>query len=352
MKEKLITIIIPIYNSKKYLKKTIETVLQQTYNNYELILIDDGSTDNSLEICKNYEKIDKRIKVFTQKNKGVATARNKGIENSQGEFICFMDSDDYIEKTMLDQYIKVSEIYKPDLIVSGYFSEVDLDEKITYDKIYCPNKNYKNIEEIKQDFVLLWDKHLLYNIWNKLYSARIIKEHQIKFPDSNWGEDIEFNRQYLLKINTLYNMQECFYHYIRGRKETITGKYIENLYDIRLKEDEEFREYFKEYGINEEDYREFCARRHIERTLGCIENLFNKNCKLNLRKKRNEVKRILEDQKTRKYLKEMKPNSKKMKILLIPYKMKSVAMAMIIGKILSICKEKFPDLFNGLKNKR
>ena len=220
------------------------------------------------------------------------------------------------------------------------------------DEIYCDDKNYPNIEEIKKDFVTLWDKHLLYNIWNKMYKREIIEKHNIKFPDYNWGEDIEFNKEYLLQVNTLFNMQKCFYHYIRGRGTTITGKYIKNLYEIRLKENQEFKEYFDKFGIEKSNYEEFCARRHIERTLGCIENLFNEECNMSFKEKYKKIKQIIYDETTREELKKMKPQSKKVKILLIPYRIKSVLLAMIMGKGLAFCKKKLPKLFNSLKNKR
>lgn len=352
MENYLITIIIPIYNAEKYLGKTIESVLSQTYNRWELILVDDGATDETPRICKNYEQKDKRIRYIKQKKSGVSVARNKGLENANGEFICFIDADDYIEENMLELYIKVYEEYKYDLIVSGYFSEVHINKKIRSDKVYIKNKGYKNIDELKEDFVLLWDKHLLYNIWNKLYKKEIIKKYNIKFPKENWGEDIQFNREYLLRINTIYNMENCLYHYIRGRSETITGKYTKGLYDIRLKEDKEFREYFEKFGIEKEKYNEFCARRHLERTLGCVENIFNSKCEMTINEKYKEIERIINDDTTRKYLKEIKPKSKKVKILLLPYRIKSVILTMIMGKLLCICKEKLPGLFNGLKNRR
>ena len=352
MKKVLVTIIIPIYNAEKYLDKTISSVLQQTYKNYELILIDDGSKDNSLEICNKYKNKDKRIRLIKQENLGVSATRNKGLEIADGEFVCFMDADDYIEPNMLEEYIKIYKLYKSDLIISGYYSEIDLYDSISFDKIYLEDKKYTSKEQIKEDFVLMWDKHLLYNIWNKFYNKSVIDKYNIRFAKQNWGEDIDFNREYLLKINTLYNSKKCFYHYVRGRNNSITGKYIENLYDIRLQEDKEFRNYFDKYGIKEEQYREFCARRHIERTLGCIENLFNPNCRLNINEKYKEIKRIIREPKTKKYLKEMKPNSKKVKILLIPYKLNLVCISMIMGKVLSICKGKLPKLFNTLKNKR
>ena len=102
MKKNIITVIIPVYNSEKYLEKTIKSILEQTYNNYEIILIDNGSTDNSAEICKKYQEKDKRVKVYIQSKKGVSNARNMGIEKATGGVICFVDSDDYIKKDMLN----------------------------------------------------------------------------------------------------------------------------------------------------------------------------------------------------------------------------------------------------------
>lgn len=359
MKEEIeikFSIIIPIYNAEKYIKNTVTTVLNQTYKDFELILIDDGSNDNSKIICENLSKSDNRIKFISKKNEGVSKARNLGIKQSKNKYICFLDADDYIENNMLQTYVDIIKVYKDiELINCGFFSEIQGEtptEKSQIDIINYKEKYYKSKEEIKEDFVTLWDKHLLYNIWNKVYVKDIIEKYEIKFPNYNWGEDIDFNRKYIMKINNMYNTEKCFYHYIRGRGNTITGKYIKNLYDIRLKENIEFKEYFEEFGIREEDYSEFCARRHIERTLGCIENLFNEQCDLTLSEKYKEIKRILNDNVTREELKKMKPQSKKVKILLIPYRIKSVLLAMIMGKCLALCKTKLPKLFNSLKNKR
>lgn len=97
MNEK-ISVIIPVYNCEKYLNKCVDSVLNQTYTNYEIILIDDGSTDRSSEICDKYEKVSKKVKVLHQKNSGVSQARNNGVDIAEGKYICFLDSDDYIEK--------------------------------------------------------------------------------------------------------------------------------------------------------------------------------------------------------------------------------------------------------------
>ena len=114
-------------------------------------------------------------------------------------------------------------IYKEnyvELVTTGFYSEVlDEDESVRLcDKIFANTKIYHDKNEIKKDFVMLWDKHILYNVWNKLYLNDIIKKYDIKFPQYNWGEDIQFNRDYLYRINSLYNSEKCYYHYIRERK--------------------------------------------------------------------------------------------------------------------------------------
>lgn len=350
------SIIIPVYNAEKYIKDNVMSILNQTYGNFEIILINDGSQDNSKKICMELEKSDKRIKVINKENEGVSKTRNLGMEVAKFKYICFLDADDYVEKDMLETYVRILKNNENvEMINCGFFSEV-MDEKnkekSQIDIVNYIEKFYKTREEIKKDFIEMWDKHLLYNIWNKVYVKQIIEKNNIKFPDYNWGEDIEFNRKYLLNISNMYNTEKSFYHYIRGRNNTITGKYIKNLYDIRLKENIEFKKYFEEFGIALKDYSEFCARRHIERTIGCIENLFSEECDLSYKEKYKEVKRIILDETTRQELKIMKPQSKKIKILLIPYRMKLVIMAMAMGKILSICKRRLPKIFNSLKNKR
>ena len=347
------SIIIPIFNAEKNLKRTVESVLNQTYKNFELILINDGSKDKSKEICEEYAKKDSRIKFINKENEGVSQTRNLGIEKAIYKYICFLDSDDYIENNMLEEYVNIINNHNDiQLINSGFFSEVYDEKNPQIDIINYNEKYYSSIKEIKKDFVILWDKHLLYNIWNKVYRKDIIQENNIKFPDYNWGEDIDFNRNYLLHINNMYNTKKAFYHYIRSSESAITGRYIPNLYDIRLRENEEFKEYFRRFGIPDNVYEEFCARRHIERTNDCIEKLFDKSCILYIKEKYKEIKKIINDDITKDELKKMKPKSKKVKILLIPYKIKSVFLAMIMGKMLATFKSKFPKLFNSLKNKR
>ena len=249
----MFSIIIPVYNAEKYIETTVKSILNQTYKNFELLLINDGSNDNSKQICEELSKKDSRIRFFDRVNEGASKSRNYGIEKSSFEYICFLDADDYVENNMLQEYVKILEKYKNvEMITCGFFYEI-LDEKnkkkSQIDTINYTEKYYSTYKELKDDFVTLWDKAILYNVWNKVYLKSIIKKYNITFIQATLGEDVYFNQQYLLKINSLYNTNKCFYHYVRGRSSSITGQYIKNLFDIRLEENVKLKKYFKQFGL-------------------------------------------------------------------------------------------------------
>lgn len=347
------SIIVPVYNCEKYLRRCVDSIINQEQKEMEIILVDDGSIDSSPIICDEYSSKFNFIRVFHQQNSGVSAARNNGIKNSRGKYVCFLDADDYLS----DNYIvEVNRILndKPnvELINFGFYSDVDdLNLKtISSDKVNYNNKFYATHDEIKNDLVNLWDKSMLYNIWNKVYLKSILLKYKILFPDYFWGEDIIFNREYLDVINNFYNSDLCFYHYVRERNGAVTKKYKKEIFKIRKKEFEEFNLYFEKWKIAKEKYYEFSCRRFIERVLGCIENVYCSD--LNFKQRYSEIKMILNDSITRQTVKEAIPQSKKIRIMLIPIKMKSTLLTMLMGKCINIFKMKFPSTFNKLKNRR
>lgn len=344
MKKIWFSIIVPIYNCENYLKKNIESILNQSYKHFELILINDGSTDNSLDIINSFT--DKRIVVINKKNTGVSDTRNVGIKNSKYDYICFFDSDDYIEKDTLNNYVYIINKYNPDMVLCGFFSEVNNKK----DLLYFDEKYYSNKNMIKDDLVQLYSKHMLYNVWNKVYKKEIIINNDIKFPKTNWGEDRQFNQDYLKSINTMYCTDKCLYHYVRERKDSITNKYYDNLFEIRINECINLIYFFNYFKINKTDYINFISANFIERSLGCIDNIIS--TKDSFKNNYNLIKKIIYHDQTREYLKYYIPKSLKMKILVIPIKYKLVFLAYVFGFIIHFIRSKFPGVFNNLKNKR
>lgn len=347
----IISVIVPIYNCEKYIDRLINSILTQNYEDFELILLNDGSTDDSKEKLEKYN--DKRIKLINKENTGVSDTRNRGLALATGDLICFLDSDDYISQNYFETIIKYfKENNKIELLNFAFYSETENKnlEQISVDKISYKEKYYENREQIQEDFVNLWDNTMLYNLWNKVYVTKIIRENNIEFPKTNWGEDIIFNRIYLKCINNMHNSKQAFYHYIREREGALTKSYNNNLFETRKKEYYEFNAYFELWKIKKDDYIEFSSRRFIERTLGCIENIYSK--KMAFKNRYQEIKKIVKDDLVRKSIRVAKPKSKKTKIALIPIKIKSVLLTMLMGRMFHYIKSKHPSTFNKLKNRR
>lgn len=187
-----VSIVVPIYNTKKFLRRCIESILKQSYENIQVILIDDGSTDGSSNICDEYAQKDDRVICIHKQNGGVSSARNLGLENVSGDFVCFIDSDDFVE---LD-YIKilVKEIKEYDVVVAGT-KTVDMHGNLL--RVNRPEKNeFIGNNNIKNEYINKTIKHLFFGPVAKLYRVNLIKD--IKFDtDLVVGEDIVFNLNFL-----------------------------------------------------------------------------------------------------------------------------------------------------------
>ena len=163
MENNLISIILPLYNSEKTIYNTIKSILNQTYKNFELLIINDGSTDNSLSICNSFN--DSRIRIINQDNSGVSSARNNGLRNIKGDYFCFVDSDDCLKNNMLKDMCEKIDKNEPELIICGY--EEIKDESI---KDYIPYELVIEGKEKQIDFILSnYDKWLITSVWAKLY---------------------------------------------------------------------------------------------------------------------------------------------------------------------------------------
>ena len=223
----MISVIIPVYNVEKYLDQCIKSVIDQSYTNFECILINDGSTDYSGEICEHWATQDKRIKVIHQKNQGVSEARNKGIEISQGEYIVFIDSDDWVEINYLND-LMVDD--SSDYVVSGL-----INEHYNKTEIICPTE--KQIISISAEdinnFAAIFDSFLLFGPVVKRYKRSIINQNNIRFNTNiSYGEDLIFNFEYLNYCNLINVINIANYHYRKYETNTLSTKPINNYFEI------------------------------------------------------------------------------------------------------------------------
>jgi len=228
-KEKLISIVIPIYNKEKYLKRTLDSVVNQTHKNLEIILIDDDSTDNSLKICEEYRKKDKRIIIYKKtKNEGVSAARNIGLEIAKGEYIGFVDADDYIKENMYEKLINNIMKYDVDFVQCG-LEYNGTQKSFTNDKELLLYNNQNAIE-----FYLNGD-HFSGTIWNKLFKKDFIKDMYF-CTDYKKHEDILFEFNAVKRANKILLINDILYYYTYQKNDSLTG-------DFSCKKDKGFFDY-------------------------------------------------------------------------------------------------------------
>ena len=202
MKKPLISIIVPIYNAEKYLNQCIESILEQTYENIELILVNDGSKDKSLEICNIWSKKDKRVVAINKTNGGVASARNAGLDIAKGQLITFVDNDDIVEKNIYEKMYSDMLTHNADIVMCNSRSFTSLESRS--DKGY---QNYEPFEISNKELVhrmLSFEKIFCSSVWSKLYTKEIIGNVRFK-EEITLGDDYYFN-------GVIYPKVKCFYY--------------------------------------------------------------------------------------------------------------------------------------------
>ena len=205
---KKISIIVPVYNVEKYVEKCIQSLINQSYKNIEIILVDDGSNDRSNKIIDEYAKVDSRILTIHQKNKGVSAARNAGLKVATGEYVGFVDPDDYVDYQMYETMLKIIELNMSDLAVCGFSKVTELSDKEEIfeikDELLSPKKCVEDLFDFRGGYAIKP------SVWNKLF--RRDKIGDLKF-DENIGisEDLKFVVQYILKCNSIVYVKQAFY---------------------------------------------------------------------------------------------------------------------------------------------
>ena len=226
----LVSIIVPVYNAEKYLVDTVHSILKQKYKDFELILVDDGSTDNSLDLCISIADKDERVVILHQENQGVSAARNAGINIAKGKYICFIDSDDYIEMDMLECLLENAENYQADISCCGLV-QVALDGEIKNHYCHGEKKCFTNMEELMQAFfVEPMYKEILYGPYNKIIRTEIVKEVRFN-KEYTVAEDLLFNFECLEKTKVFYLENRELYHYIKRENSISTSKFSQKEFD-------------------------------------------------------------------------------------------------------------------------
>lgn len=242
----LISIIVPVYNAERYLNVCIQSIVSQNYTNIEIILVNDGSTDKSADICDDYARRDKRVKVYHIKNGGAAHARNYGIKKAQGKYLMFVDSDDYIDCSYTEKLYTLVKDSNVDLGIVSYYEFYDSGEEVKH-KLNFETANSLS-ENIFIDYCVLGER--LFYPYIKIYKMDIVKDNNIFFPeDMVTAEDQAFNYMYLAHVKKYKYLDECLYAYRKGNSESLSSiaddkSYYSEVKNLKLK-----RKFFDDFDV-------------------------------------------------------------------------------------------------------
>ena len=204
----MVSIIIPVYNVENRIRACIESVLNQSFQDFELILIDDGSIDASFSICQEFEKLDSRVHAYTQENQGVSFTRNRGIQLAKGKYIQFVDSDDQIDSIMTEALVSSLENANADLSVCGIVKKGEA----VCEEILPKVSGKVNLSELNAVYPDIFSNYVLYSPVNKMYKKSLI---QTGFEKGlSFGEDFLFNLNYMQNIQSIVFIQKSLYHYL------------------------------------------------------------------------------------------------------------------------------------------
>lgn len=339
------SIISSVYNTELYLEKCIKSVLNQTFSDFEFILINNGSSDNSDEILKKYELLDSRIKVIrNDSNRYLAEARNQGIDIAEGEYIYFIDSDDYLDVQFLENAINELGSYDYDLIIFGWIMEYFVENEFISIPVIPSAVTFINQENFRYSIMDYLKQSVLTVPWNKIYKRSIIEKFNIRFPLTKL-EDHHFNMEYIKNISSCKIVDKAFYHYYRSRPGSeLTAV---SRFDLFKKKKEHYlhtKEVLDYWNCYDEKNLNILHSFFAERVIQCIQEIVANNS-LNSNEKRNKIKYIFNDDVFNETIKRARCDSKTMRMLLIPIKYKLFFLTILECKFITYYKRKHEKKF-------
>ena len=248
----MVSIIVPIYNAEQYLRRCVDSILNQEYTDYELLLVNDGSTDASGDICEEYGDQDPRVIVIQKENTGVSDSRNRALDRARGKYLQFLDSDDWITPDATRLFVRAAEEYGCDMVISDFYRVV--------------GERLSPKGDIEEEGVLTREEfaaHMMENpadfyygvLWNKLYRRDIVEEHNLRMDtDINWCEDFMFNLEYIRYAKVFYALHAPIYYYVK-RKGSLASQGINISKTVKMKLNVfEYYNNFYKHVLEEEDY--------------------------------------------------------------------------------------------------
>lgn len=351
-KKPFLSIIMPVFNAEKYLVESISSILKQKMQNFELILINDCSTDRSGFMCEEFSRKDDRISTITlEKNGGAGNARNIGMKVAGGEYITFIDSDDIIDEDLYLNAYHMAADHDLDMVVWGmteeYYNE--------FGKCYCINQLYleqclcKNIEEIKSTVILLEEKTLFGYQCNRFYRADILKNNSIEFEKIILYEDYFFNLKVIEYVNSMGILKDCGYHYMKRQNQSITTKFVPEYFELSTRRIESMYQLYQQWNQYNDMVRNVLGERYLRYILAAIVKSYDKRAKFNNIQRKKMLRLVVKSDLYSVTAKKCSVKGVALRVLQVALNRKQWLICLSMGKTIWIIRERLPGTFNKIR---
>lgn len=354
-KEILFSVIMPVYNVEKHLRKAVDSILLQTYGNFEIILVDDASPDGCPQICDEYaEKYDNINCVHHEKNQGLSGARNTGLKYVNGDYVTFMDSDDYVDSNLFEK-VKASLDENPaDCVVFGireeYFNKDDKLSKV-YELTYGEEKRISSKEETRSEVICLEEKTFLGYAWNKFYKTECINQKNLAFEKVTLIEDIVFNINFFKDITSLNILNIAPYHYMKRIDGSLTNKFVKNYYILHRRRVEMMLELYKGWNMCTDTVKTVLANIYARYIFSALQRNCDRRSEFSGGDRKNFLKSVYNDS----LFNELSPFINAggyAGILYGALRKQKTGICLLFARIIYIIKEKMPVIFAAAKQNR
>ncbi len=346
-----VSVIVPAYNAEKTLERALSSILAQTLNQFEVIVVDDGSQDSTREIARKFSAQDSRVRIIEKDvNEGLSAARNSGIAAARGEYVGFVDSDDWIEPDMIEKMYR--EFSGADVIVCGAYHD-SFNEN---GELAVSTQDRTGVDCLvqKHDEVLEWaarlDRSRLFAYtWNKLYKRALIEKSGICFEQQTLIEDYLFNCRIWERLQSIALVDGCYYHYIKFSKEALTQKFLPDYFEIITRRYTLMRDLFVRAGLFDGNSRGIICSMHIKHVLaGMVKNCSKKSGYTRVQQK-EKIRVMLNDPDCREAMEYAVASRKQEKICNRIFKSRSVFLNFSFARLLFKMQTSPGRLFDKLK---
>lgn len=354
-KKPFISVVMPIYNVQRHLKQAIESVLSQTFQDFEIILVDDASPDNCPNICDEYVRNHEKISVIHhKKNQGLSVARNSGLDVANGQYIWFMDSDDYVDDDLFQKVYDSIQVNTAQVVVFGLVEEYfDQEDKLHHIKRICPEEMFLKTSEDVRNVIIDLEVQTLYGYaWNKFYSLDYLKKIGLKYEKITLIEDIQFNVKYCTEIEKMNILSIAPYHYNKRMDTSLTNKFVKDYYELHWKRINMIFQQYCEWGKCTDEVKEKLAALFTRYIFSTIQRNCDKKANMNLQQRKVWIDTLFKDELYNELIPYGKSQSTILQIMINALKNKKAVFCLVLGRVIFITKNSLPMLFSRVKQNR